>query len=245
VPTSDLPIGIRELGDHDVELVERLYAEVLTPAFPPDELEDPWWREPEGKAAHAPMVTIAALTPDRQVVGGIVGEWHPDPMVLVIAYLAVRDDTRGRGVGTALMEAAAHGWYRRFKPVVVLGELEDPRHHSGGEQDPALRLRFYARLGAKVLAVPYFQPRLRPAGRRVPHLLLGVFETRPPDASAVDATVLTQFLDEYVLACEGEAALGEPAIRWLRRFFTEKPEIALLPIERYEEVPDPEPPGPR
>jgi GNAT superfamily N-acetyltransferase len=240
------PIRVRELGDGDVELLERLYSEVLVPAFDPDELDEPWWRDGEPADGRLRTLTIVALDAGAQVVGGVVGEWYRDARVLLIAYVAVRDDARGRGIGTALMNAAADRWHRRLEPRLVLGELEDPRHHSGGREDPALRLRFYDRLGVKALAVPYFQPRLRPTDDRVYHLLLGVFAASPevctPDGG-VDAPALTAFLDEYVTACEGAEALsGDPEIRWLRRFYTEKPRIPLLPLDRYEEVPDPEPP---
>jgi GNAT superfamily N-acetyltransferase len=234
---------LHEVHDDEIGLLEQLYEEVLVPSFPADELDERWWREPENRR---PTLTIVALAPDDSIVGGVVGEWYAAERILLIAYLAVRREARGDRVGTALMGAAADRWYGRFEPLVVLGELRDPRHHPNDEY-AAIRIHFYDRLGAKVLAVPYFQPRLRPTGPRVYHMLLAAFHVSPEALSrpdAVDAAVLAAFLDRYVLECEGEAALvGDPAVRWLRGFFTTDREIPLLALGRYREVPDPEPPG--
>jgi GNAT superfamily N-acetyltransferase len=194
------------------------------------------------------MLTIVALDPADGVVGGVVGEWHEAPRTLLIAYLAVRRDERGHGLGTELMRAAADRWYPRFEPLLVLGELRDPRHHAERDEYALVRVHFYDRLGAKVLLAPYFQPRLRPDAQRVDHMLLAVFHASSEalrGADAVDASVLTSFLDEYVRDSEGEAAFADPAVLWLRSFYARESRIPMLALSRYREVPDPDPPGSR
>ena len=226
-------------------LLEQLYEEVLVAAFPRDELDEPWWT-PQG-SSRAPTLTIVALDRDDRVIGGVVGEWYEEERTLLIAYLAVRRNARRAGVGTKLMTAAATTWYPRLRPLLVLGELRDPRHHSTDDEYAEARVGFYDRLGAKALAVPYFQPRLRPTGQRVYHMLLSAFYIAPeasdqPDT--VDARLVLAFLDRYIIECEGEVArANDPAVRWLRRLVVNEPLIRILALRRYREVPDPQPPG--
>jgi hypothetical protein len=49
-------------------------------------------------------------------------------------------------------------------------EVEDPRYAQSNPAlgDPQARVRFYERLGARALPVPYFQPAFGLAGQRVP-----------------------------------------------------------------------------
>lgn len=151
-------------------LLRSLYRDVLAPSFPPAELVD----ERTFLAGHdAGRLRSLGVVRDGRVVAGVVGQWFPDARVLLVQYLAIAPGARGCGIGSRLVTAAVASW-RALEPLLVVAEVEHPDHHTGSEAhgDPVARLRFYARLGARVLALPYFQPGGGPGGERVPALLL-------------------------------------------------------------------------
>ncbi|MBN0041228.1 GNAT family N-acetyltransferase [Cellulosimicrobium cellulans] len=194
------------------ELLRSLHRDVLAPSFPPAELMD----EDAFLGDHATgRLRSLGVVEDGRVVAGVVGEWFPDARVLLVLYLAIAPGRRGGGVGGRLVAAALAAW-RAVDPLLVVGEVEHPAHHPGSAAhgDPVARLRFYARLGARVLALPYFQPGDGPGGERVPALLLVSFPLGPGTADAVPAAPLRAFLTENLRASEGTLA-DDPATRRL------------------------------
>ena len=138
---TDEPLRIRVI---DVEptthpgLLQLFYDEVLGEAFGPNELGAPWWGVNVGTSAE----TMLALGSSDDVLGGIVSILFPRSCVRILSWLAVRSEFRGQGVGTLLMTHAAKSWYGQPGQQMVVGEIDDPRHWSGGAQDPILRLKF-------------------------------------------------------------------------------------------------------
>ncbi len=189
----------------DPALLRSLHRDVLVPSFPPAELVD----EQELLDAHASgRLRSLGVVEEGRVVAGVVGEWFADARVLLVLYLAIAPGRRGGGVGRRLVTTALDDW-RALDPLVVVGEVEHPAHHTGSEAhgDPVARLRFYARLGARVLALPYFQPGDGPGGERVPALLLVSFPLGPHAAEDdVPAAPLRAFLAENLRESEGTLA---------------------------------------
>ena len=226
--------------DATPDLLAQLYDEILASAFSEDELDGPWWLD--GLDEEVPA--LVAVDERRRVVGGVVGEWYGEGRVLLIAYLAVRADARDQGLGRKLMSEVERRWVPRFEPLLMLGEIEDPRHYAG--DDAERRVRFYDRLGAQALVMPYFQPRLRPTANRVYHVLLCVLGSSPEARrdGGVDARVVRSFLEAYIEVCEGGDAARSPdaELRWLLESAAGK-EIPLVPLAQYLEVPDTDPPG--
>jgi GNAT superfamily N-acetyltransferase len=190
-------------------------------------------------------LVVVALGAGDEVVGGMVGEWYPKSEVLLLAYLAVRPDIRGRGVGTLLLNHATEHWYAKRDPALSLAEVEHPGFHEvSGHGDPEARLRLYERVGALVLDMPYFQPQIRPGAGRVYDMMLialgwrsSVYRTSA-DGDTIHGRVVRAFLDEYFEVCEGPGLLETDAEYGLLRSFTERPEgIRLLPLHRYRDVP--------
>jgi GNAT superfamily N-acetyltransferase len=94
-------------------------------------------------------------------------------------YMAVRNDRRGRGVGSKLFQEVVHvASAERPNAKWLLLEVDDDRE--GPEelrQTNRLRIQFYRRLGAHLLSnVPYRFP--SPTGRRVPMRLMA-YSLRP------------------------------------------------------------------
>src|ERR1039458_8254265 len=73
-------------------------------------------------------------------------------------------------MGAQLLQLAVERWYTPDRFEVVLAEIDDPRSHPG--DDAVKRVRFYDRNAAKLLARPYFQPRLSATQDRVGGMLL-------------------------------------------------------------------------
>ena len=240
---------LHDLRDEfDLDLLRRVYAEVLEPAFSADELEsEESFRSALVESDRDPQtLALVAVEPDSgssgDPVGVVIGEWYQASGVLLIGYVAVRADRRGAGLGGSLMRVAFERWFPTTGCVIVLGEVEDPRHFD--EQEAIRRLRFHGRAGGSLLNIPYFQPRLRPDARRVHHMLLVVFAAAATAKreGGVDGSVLRAFVEQYVAVTEGaEAIRSDPGIAWLLRFY-EADVVPLVSMTRFFDVPDPEPP---
>lgn len=154
----------------DAAELARVHTLLLAPAFPPSELEPVEWLV-EGVGAGA--ATVVVTDDDNGPVAVAVTE-QVNPEAVLLAYFATRGDARGRGVGSRLYSQMLERVRRYDHPTLVLAEVERPDRHAGSEAhgDPAARLRFYGRLGARVLDLPYFQPPLAAGADPVHGMLL-------------------------------------------------------------------------
>jgi GNAT superfamily N-acetyltransferase len=228
-----------------VEQLTQLYQDVLAPSFPPAELVplDAFLAD----HAAGRLESLGAVEPDGaahhgaagagRVVAGVVGAWSPRSRVLLVVYLAIAPGHRGGGIGATLLRAAVSRWVEDLRPDLVLGEVEHPQFHTASEAhgDPHARLRFYARHGGRLLAVPYFQPANSPGGERVPALLLMTLATRDPDVSSVPAAPLRAFLREYFEESEGGVADDGPTRALFAAVSGES--VALFGVEELGRVP--------
>ncbi|WMY78619.1 GNAT family N-acetyltransferase [Citricoccus sp. I39-566] len=141
----------------DPVAVARVHERLLVPNFPPRELVSVE-ELLEDVARGSATVRVVGEASDPVAVA-ITATFTGSPAVL-LSYVAIRADQRGRGVGTALLSGLLAGITADPEVSVVLAEVEHPAHHQAHPVygDPAARLRFYARLGGRILEVPYFQP---------------------------------------------------------------------------------------
>jgi len=195
--------------------VADVYATVLRPSFPDDELVD----LPDLQAmVDAGIAHVVVARDDRGVRGAAIAEWFADTGVLLLAYLAIVPGGRGDGVGGLLLDHAVARWRDELDPWLVVAEVEDPDQHTGTEDhgDPAARLRFYVRHGARTLPVPYAQPAMHRGGHRVPGMLLIALAAsgerlagvEPDGTWLVPTAPLRRFLEEYFTAAEGAPPTG-------------------------------------
>jgi hypothetical protein len=201
-------VNIEELDATKADEVADFYRLILAPNFPDDELETS-----EGFAMglkYGGTFALVARTDSGVIAGGAVGDVFSRSNVLLLSYLAVPAAGRGSGTGGLLMRAVTEVWGSRLNPSLFIMEIEDPRYHHSDANfgDPESRVRFYERLGARTLPVPYFQPALGsrgPSARRVPHLMLMVFggTQMPQGEQGVDGRLIELFLTEYLEGCEG------------------------------------------
>jgi GNAT superfamily N-acetyltransferase len=231
------------------EHLTQLYQDVLRPSFPPAELvslESFLADHAAGRLESlgvverpddaAPLDEPGAASAGR-VVAGVVGSWSAEARVLLVQYLAIAPGRRGDGIGAALLGAAVSAWLTSLRPVMVLGEVEHPRFHTASEAhgDPEARLRFYARHGARVLAVPYFQPGNEPGAERVPALLLMTLAIEDRNATSVPAAPLRAFLREYFVDSEGTLADDAPTRALFDAVAGDR--VALLGVDDLDRAP--------
>lgn len=196
--------------------LDELYREVFEPSFRSDELC--------GLESLRALVDLGrgdcwvTLSADGQVLGGLLGEWDPEPGVMLLSWIAIRPGWRGAGIGTPMLEAALASWKVRFGPCLILSEVEDPAHHPVDEAhgDPVARLAFYTRRGARILDLPYFQAALGPGRQRVDQLLLLVLHVDPkfagPEPNTVSGDAMRTYIELYQQACEGAVATDPQAM---------------------------------
>jgi GNAT superfamily N-acetyltransferase len=224
-----------------------MYEELLIEAFPPAETT-PLDVLQRSLTVTPPLARVAVTvqgTPRERpssdgagkLVAAVVGDLFPASRVLLISYLVVHPDMRGRGIGSATLSRVLPIWFEQHRPLATLAEVEDPRVHPARPgQDPAGRLRLYGRLGARILDIPYMQPEINRGHGRVRDLFLlaspahslSVHGAEP----ALDADLVETFLTEYFASAEG---VSEPdaELTVLLKAVRCRPLVPLIPTCRY------------
>ncbi|MBC6460008.1 GNAT family N-acetyltransferase [Actinomadura sp. HBU206391] len=222
--------------DVDAATLERFYRDVMEPSFRPDELTG---FDLMRTAYQTPLPGAQGTLAMRsgEPVAGALGEFDSVSGIMLLAYLAVRADLRGQGIGSALLAHVLPRWRAANDPVAILAEVEDPRSYAPGPYgDPVARLRMYGRTGWRLLPLPYFQPALRPGLARVHGMLLICFAA---EDAVVPVDDLLAFTDGYMRSCEGEeAVLNDPDYLAFRDRVKQTPAgVPLWPTSRAHEVP--------
>lgn len=203
--------GLRQVVD-DAEL-RRIYDGLLVPSFPASELVGLSWLLDGVARGRAHVVSAVA---DGRPVGAAVTE-ELVPGARLLSYLAVAPDQRGTGVGSRLLDSVLEE-ARGDGTRLLLAEVERPDRHAGSAQhgDPAARVRFYARRGARVLDLPYVQAPIRAGAEPVPGMLLLVLHAEPgvlrEGGAAVDGPLVAAAVEELV-----GTELDDPWLTDLRR----------------------------
>ena len=233
--------------DPALPLFDAVYTDILTPSFPPEERGG--LEELRAGVAGGSTRVLAALDDDGSPTAAAVGDWSETTGVALLSYLAVRSGRRGAGVGGDLLAAAMADWRERWRPALVLAELEHPSAHGTSEAygDPDQRVRFYARRGLRALDVPYFQPGLTPGAPRVYGFMLCALEVAEagagPGTDTVDGARITRFMADYLEG--GEGAVGtDPACLALFAALDRPGGVPLIDVTQYERVPVSTPDGP-
>jgi hypothetical protein len=232
--------------DEPGPLLDAIYADILAPSFPVAELT-PLEALSEGILRDA--VDISCIVDDDGVPQAVaVGDWFDGPRVALLSYLATRSSVRSTGLGGQLLVGAVARWRDRWTPRLTVAEIEHPAANAATAEygDPAARVRFYARHGVRPLALPYFQPQIRPGAGRVYGMMLCVLalsdDARGQAPDTVDGDVLTEFLVEYLEAAEGPMATDPAAVALLAAAGT-RGGVPMLSFDDLESVPVTSPPA--
>ncbi len=226
-----------EAVPHGGPMVDRIYTDILRPSFPPDELA-PLATLRAGVTAGV-VTMIAAVDTFGAPHGVAVGEWSSSARVVTLNYLATAPNERSQGIGGRLLSAAISAWQRRYRPCVLLAEVERPDRHRASAQhgDPVARLRFYQRYGARALDVPHFQPMLSPETDRAYGMLLIVLHADAEfraDAERLHGEPVHRFLSEYLSA--HEPGMNDPAGLALLNSARRSEGILLVDLDDYRRI---------
>jgi len=131
--------------------------ELYKSAFPPDERRD--LEKQKALFGRAEYRLFTAVDEGEMV--GLLSLWEFGDFVF-IEHLAVKEESRGRGAGTAIVEGYLAGRKRR-----VLLEVEPPRTAIQKK-----RISFYQKLGFILNTYDYIQPPYGPGKKPVPLLLM-------------------------------------------------------------------------
>jgi GNAT superfamily N-acetyltransferase len=222
-----------DLAEKDVDFRRRVYREVLAPALRPDEIESEELFL--GYIASGDAIGIALADPPETPLSAIIGYPYRTAQVLLIGYIATRKQLRSRGMGAELLERATERWYRPTSFRMVLAEIDDPRTHPGDEA--TMRLRFYDKHGAKLLARPYFQPRLSASQKRVGGMLVIALWWAPEAMS--DAGLAREPVVSWLHAYFEESEDGNPQDDQYARLiaaYEATPSIPLIPLNDYQKI---------
>ncbi|MEZ5086051.1 MAG: GNAT family N-acetyltransferase [Tessaracoccus sp.] len=161
----------------------------------------------------------------------------PGTPAVLLTYFATRADLRGKGVGSTLLAQILDDLAADGSVSVVLAEVEHPAHHEASQAygDPTARLRFYGRLGGRILDVPYFQPPIAEGEDPVYAMLL--LALNPPERFVKDG----RLMPDAGVAAGLERIMGELdetrfPVSPLRDAFTDPQGIRLVEVSALDSV---------
>lgn len=212
----------------------RVVEEVLLPSFPPEELSS---REQFELGFRADVfLTMAAFDDAGTPLAAAIGMAPTEPGdVILLTWLAVGERGRGQGIGGTLLDTTLADWQARYRPYLVVGEVEDPDFHEGSAAtgDPRARLRFYYRHGARRIDLPFVMPLANAEATRVDHMMLLAFAGRAltePDSPRVGQAV-ERFLRAYLQSSAEPCDADGRYCQTIEQMLAAAPAARILPPE--------------
>lgn len=147
---------------------------------------------------------------NAEILGGIVIEhsWSMGKKVMLIAWVAVSENHRGRDIGTLLVKQAI-SYAKANEALILLGEVENPDEFE--EEDPAYgnpdkRVKFYSRFDCQRLEVPYVVKMYN--GHEEFGMMLTLFPLSEEQVTAteISSPEFSLFVKEFVEMDETESA---------------------------------------
>jgi GNAT superfamily N-acetyltransferase len=237
-------VEVRDLRDCDLD---RVYHEVLEPAFGHEELEtlEIFRGAVEADGAEAAF-GLCAVDAHGAPVGCII--FYPDPSsgILLLGYIATRSGRRSTGVGRLLYETSRDRWFADGQFEAVVAEVDDPRFFPDtGDISPDRRVAFYNSIDSELIVGPYFQPRIHLDAQRVYHMMLVLIHGTPRalvgPPRAIRSAPLVAFLEGYFAVEEEQTPEEASELQWLLDWYRERPNVELRPIGDFAacELPQP------
>lgn len=218
--------------------LRQVYDQLIAPNFPAHELSS-FADIAEGFATGHLDLMVARQ--DGELAGSAIASWFESTDIMLLAYLAVSSRVRGGGVGGRLLRASLDTWQERFRPQLIIGEVEDPRANPAHPQfgDPKRRWAFYRRHGARLIDANFTMPRLFAEAPDAPMLLISLGGSR--HAAAASAPIAAQhdgdlaaFFTSYI-AGSAEPRSSDGTLRpQMRALLESLPAATLQPCPTFQ-----------
>jgi GNAT superfamily N-acetyltransferase len=191
--------GIHVFSVNDKDMLMRFHRDVLAKCFHKRDLDSP--RRLVANVKTGNYKVFLAIEGD-EILGGIVVEhsWSMGMDAMLIAWVAVSENHRGRDVGTLLVKEAIY-YAKSNGAEFLLGEVENPQEFE--EEDPAYgnpdkRVKFYSRFDCQYLSVPYVV--LMSNGQNEFGMMLTLFPLSEEQVTAteISSPTFALFMEEFV-----------------------------------------------
>lgn len=223
------PKGLTVSYRTDIASVSKFHRNIIEQCFP----EDDTGTVAELMAdVEAEDCAILLVEEGKNILGGVVVEhyWSTGRKVMLVVWLGVDENHRGRNIGTLLIEEAMS--YARVNGAsVLLAQVKNPdmsAEVASAYGDPLRRVQFYSRFGCKRMEVPCYIPAFTEDQEPVVGTMLTLFplSAEQDDATEICLPELAVFVDEYVGQDAGkesrdfvEACKGTVALTSFRTLF--------------------------
>lgn len=196
-------IDLRLNEDH--ELLDQFIALYTSTFTDPREKENPelWAENMWGGKQLNPRTHILVAQENQRLLGGVAFEYYQESRNGLITYLAVIPGYRKRGLARALLNESRQILENEARQAgkalnYILAEVEDPsKIKDSNGFDPKTRIEVFARLGAKIVGIPYIQPKLEGGAGSCDYLLLiAMFES----GNYIPGSLLKLFFREFFIA---------------------------------------------
>jgi GNAT superfamily N-acetyltransferase len=177
----------------DAASLTRAHHELMEPNFPPSELISA--DELVDLVSSGRGMGLALV--DDKVFRGVAAMQFYEGDMCVLTYLAVASVGRSKGYGMKLLSSVL-GEAALLGHSFILAEVEPPDTSPASPEhgDPDRRVRFYARFGARALAVEHWQPPVSPQYGPVPLTLIAL-PTSEAGLPTITSTQIERLEREY------------------------------------------------
>lgn len=207
VDVQESEMGMKIAFQTDKAALGRFHREVLKKCFHKYDLDSA--RQLIANVKSGDYV-VALVEEGDEILGGIVIEhsWSMGKKVMLIAWVAVSKNHRGRDIGTLLVNQAI-SYAKANEALILLGEVENPEEFEEEDPaygDPAKRVKFYSRFDCQRLEVPYVVKMYNGDEEFGMMLTLFPLSEEQVTATEISSPELSLFVKEFVEMDETESA---------------------------------------
>lgn len=170
------------------------------------------------------LVAIDDSSADTRLLGGVAFEYYRASRCGLLTYLVIDPAHRRRSLARQLIQrtlvllqqdASEYGTVLRG----VFSETKDPDQVGahGNAMSPRERLTALARLGARLIDIPYVQPTLAGGSERCRHLLLLAFHPDSTQTDHIEGGAVRDFLHEFYRALGVDTPEADDDFRAMER----------------------------
>jgi len=157
----------------------------------------------ESQEKYYPETIIILAVSEDKVTGGTVIEYYPECQCILLTYILVDNEFRGRGISRFLIEDGIRSVVEskgKDEVKAVFFESNIPEKTVNDSFNPWERFRVFSKLGAKWIDINYTQPSLGKGRNKVHNLYLLIFPSLTGLKDKIEKSDLISFLEVFYIA---------------------------------------------